>query len=72
MNRVNMHRLNSVKSTRSKTNITFPQVCSPLNWLGVFPKTTASAPVDIVHANHGLYNFISSRDGCHTESRLTM
>jgi hypothetical protein len=50
-----MQMLNMMKSTRSKMKTTLPMVSRPVNLFGVFPRTTANDPVDIVHANHGLW-----------------
>jgi hypothetical protein len=53
--------LNSANRTRSNMKTIFPMVWSPVNVFGVFPRTTARAPVDMVHANHGLHDTVSLR-----------
>ena len=55
-----MQMLKMVKSTKSAMKTTFPIVCRPVNLFGVFPRTTAREPVDMVHANHGLWGIIST------------
>jgi hypothetical protein len=49
-----MRLVKRTKRTMSKMKKIFPIVFNPGNVFGVFPKTTASAPVDIVAENHGL------------------
>ena len=45
--------LKSTNSTRSAMKKIVPIVVKPGNLFGVLDITTAMAPVDIVHANHG-------------------
>lgn len=55
MKRAVIAPVNNANSTKSRMKKIVPITWRPRNLFGVCAMTTATAPVDMVHANHGLH-----------------